>query len=76
MSRYQTQPKPRVTDSSSPIRYPNQVTRAIKKQDKQPPFDFSEIQGAPYPMPNDYTMRSPRFNRNKDISIEIHLDIL
>ena len=27
-------------------------------------------------MPNDYTRRLPQFNGNKDISIEIHLDIL
>ena len=27
-------------------------------------------------MPNDYTRRMPRFNGNKDISIESHLDIL
>ena len=27
-------------------------------------------------MPNDYTRRFPRFNENKEISIESHLDIL
>ena len=27
-------------------------------------------------MPNDYTRRMPRFNGNKDMSIESHLDIL
>ena len=76
MSKYQTQPKPRVTDSSNPTRCPTQVTRVVKKQDKQSHFDFSEILGAPHPMPNNYTRRLPHFNGNKDISIESHLDIL
>ena len=76
MSKYQTQPKPRVTDLGNPIRYPNQITIAVEKQGKQCPFDFSEIPRAPHPMPNDYTRRLPQFNGNKDISIESHLDIL
>ena len=76
MSKYQTQPNPRVTDSGNPIRYPTQVTKAVKKQDKQSPFDFSEILRAPHAMPNDYTRRLPQFNGNKDISIESHLDML
>ena len=65
--------EPRRQSQSKPY---SQVTRAIKKQDKRSPFDFSEIPGAPHPMPNDYTRRMPRFNENKDISIENHLDIL
>ena len=48
--------EPRSQSQSRPY---NQVTRAIKKQDKQSPFDFSEIPGAPHPMPNDYTRRFP-----------------
>ena len=76
MSKYQTQPKPRVSDSGNPIRYPTQVIIAVKKQDKQSHFDFSEILGAPHPMPNNYTRRLPQFSGNNDISIEIHLDIL
>ena len=48
----------------------------LKKQDKQSPFDFSEIPRAPHPMPNDYIMRLPQFSGNNDISIESHLDIL
>ena len=59
MSKYQAQPKPRVTDSGNPIRYPTQVTKAVKKQDKQSPFDFSELLDAPHPMTNDYTRRLP-----------------
>ena len=76
MSKYQTQPKPRVTDPGNPIRYPTQITRVVRKKAKQSPFDFSKIPRAPHPMPNDYTMRLPHFNGNKDISIESHLDIL
>ena len=52
------------------------VINAVKKQDKQSPFDFSEIPRAPHPMPNNYTRKLPQFNGNKDISIESHLDIL
>ena len=76
MSKYQTQPKPRVTNLGNPIRYPTQITRAVKKQDKQSPFDFFEIPWALHPMPNDYIRRLPQFNGNKDISIESHLDTL
>ena len=65
--------EPRSQSQSKPY---SLVTRAVKKQDKQSPFDFSEIPGAPHPMPNDYTRRLPQFNGNKDISIECHLDIL
>ena len=66
--------EPRSQPQSNP--YSSQVTRAVKKQDRQSPFDFSEISGAPHLMPNNYTRRMPRFNGNKDISIESHLDIL
>ena len=76
MSKYQTQPKPRVADPGNPIRYPTQIIRAVKKQDKQSPFDFFEIPGAPHPLPNDDTRRLPQFNKNKNISVEGHLDIL
>ena len=62
--------------SQSQSNHYSQVTRAVKKQDRQSPFEFSEISGAPHPMPNNYTRGIPRFNGNKDISIEIHLDIL
>ena len=48
--------EPRIQSQSKPYR---QVTRAVKKQDKQSPFDFSEILGAPHSMPNNYTRRLP-----------------
>ena len=66
--------EPRSQPQSNP--YSSQVTRVVKKQERQSPFDFSEISGASHPMPNDYTRRMPRLNGNKDISIESHLDIL
>ena len=65
--------EPRSQSQSNPY---SQVTRAVKKQDRQSPFDFFEISGAPHSMPNNYTRRMPQFNGNKDISIESHLDIL
>ena len=61
--------EPRSQSQSKPY---SQVARAVRKQDKLSPFDFSEISGAPHPMPNDYTRRMPRFNGNKDTSIESH----
>jgi len=48
--------EPRSHSQSKPY---SQVTRVAKKQDKRSPFDFSEIPGAPHPMPNDYTRRLP-----------------
>ena len=65
MRKYQTQSK-----------LYSQVTRAVKKQDKQSPFDFYEIPWAPHPMPNDYIRRLPQFSGNNDISIESQLDTL
>ena len=76
VSKHQTHPKPRVNDPGNPIRYPTQITRAVRKKAKQSPFDFSKIPGAPHPMPNGYTRRFPQFNGNKDVSIESHLDTL
>ena len=76
MSKYQTQPKPRVTDTGNIIRYPTQITKVVRKKDKQSPYDFSKISGAPHPMPNSYIRRLPPFNGNKDISIESDLDTL
>ena len=73
MNNYQTQPKPIGQSQSKPY---SQVTKVVKNQGKRSPFDFSKIQGAPHPMPNDYTRRLPQFYGNKDISIESHLDIL
>ena len=32
MSKYQTQPKPRVTDPSNPIRCPTQITRDVQEK--------------------------------------------
>ena len=57
--------EPRSLSQSKPY---IQVTRAVKKQDKRSSFDFSEIPGAPHPMPNDYTRRLPQFSGNNDIS--------
>ena len=74
MSKYQTQPKPRVTDPGNPIRYPTQITRAVRKKAKPSPFDFSEILGAPHPMPKGYSEGLPRFYVNAIESIEKHLD--
>ena len=34
----------------NPIRYPTQINRAVRKQAKPSPFDFSEIPVAPHPM--------------------------
>ena len=48
--------EPRSQSQSNPY---SQVTRVVKKQDKRSPFDFSEIPGAPHPMPNDYIRRLP-----------------
>ena len=76
MSKYQTQPKSRVADLGNPIRYPTQITRAVRKKDKNSPFEFSEIPGQPHLMPSGYTRRLPHFNANKDIYIETHLDTL
>ena len=64
------------TRSQSQSKPYSQVIKAVKKQDKQSPFDISEISGAPHTMPNNYARRLPQFNGNKDISIESHLDIL
>ena len=33
MSKYQTQPKPRVTDPTNPKRYPTQITRTVRKKE-------------------------------------------
>ena len=71
--KFVSQHEPRCHSQSKPY---SQVTSVVKKQDKQSPFDFSEIPGAPHPMPNDYTRRLPQFSGNNDISIESHLDIL
>ena len=73
LSRPVSQHKPRSQSQSKPH---SQVTRAVKKQDKQSPFDFFEIPGAPHPMANNYIRRSPHFSGNNDIYIESHLDIL
>ena len=73
MSKYQTQPKPGVNDSRGSVRHPSKLIRVIKKKVKPSPFNFSEIPGAPHPMPNDYIKRLPRFSGNNPI--EGYLDI-
>ena len=73
MSKYQTQLMPGVNDSRDSVRHPSQLTRAVKKKVKPSPFNFSEIPGAPHPMPNDYIKRLPRFSGNN--LIEGYLDV-
>ena len=68
-----SQHEPRCQSQSKPY---SQVTRAVKKQNKPSPFDFSEIPGAPHPMPNNYIRRLQHFSGNNDISIQSHLNIL
>ena len=48
-------------------------TRIVRKPVKPSPFNFSEIHGAPHPMPNDYIKRLPRFSWNNPI--QGYLDI-
>ena len=48
--------EPRGQSQSKPY---SQLTKVVKKHENQSPFDFSEIPGAPHPMPNDYTRRLP-----------------
>ena len=70
MNKYQ------VNDHCNPIRYPTQTTRDVRKKAKPSTFDFSEILGAPHPMPKGYSEGLPRFYANAIESIEKHLDVV
>ena len=54
----------------------NPISRAVRKQAKPSPFDFSKIPGAPHPMPKGYSEGLPRFYENAIESIEKHLDVV
>ena len=60
----------------NPIRYPTQINRAVRKRAKPSPFDFSEIPGAPHPMPKGYSEGLPRLYANAIESIEKILDVV
>ena len=65
-----------VNDPCNPIRYPTQINRVLRKQAKPSPFDFSEIPGAPHPMPKGYSEGLSHFYANSIESIERHLDVV
>ena len=53
--------KHQVNDPCNPVRYPTQINRDVNKKTKPSPFDFSEILGAPHPMPKGYSEGLPHF---------------
>ena len=68
--------KHQVNDPCNPIRYLTQTNKVVRKQAKPSPFDFSEIRGAPHPMPKGYSEGLPCFYANATKSIEKHLDVV
>ena len=51
------------------------MPRVVKRQVRPSPFDYSEIDGAPHPMPSDYTEMFPCFHGKNATSIEGNLDV-
>ena len=68
--------KHQVNDPCNHVRYPTQINRSVRKQAKPSSFDFSEILGAPHPMPKGYSEGFPHFYANAIESIEKHLDVV